>query len=96
MHINKVVFMEYDELSKLPTAIYDTIVSRTDYGHSEILADVLQGVLDELKDDKELPEDERSYSFSLEEFEDECKNILGEAYNMLLNDELDFISVIYD
>ena len=57
MYINKMIFMEYSELSKLPTAIYDHVVRSTDYNHSEIL---------------------------------------GEAYNMLLDGRLDFISVIYD
>lgn len=90
MYINKSIFMEYDELSKLPTAIYDAVVSSTDYGHSEILGDTISNLLDDLE---AYPED---YSFTKEEFIDEMRNILGEVYDMLLDGRLDFVSVIYD
>jgi hypothetical protein len=82
--------MEYDELSKLPTAIYDAVVSSTDYGHSEILNDTVSNILTELEEDSD------SYSFTAEEFTDEMRNILGEAFDMLLDGRLDFVSVIYD
>lgn len=90
MYINKMIFMEYSELSKLPTAIYDHVVRSTDYNHSEILGDVIKETLGELEI---FPDD---FSFTKEEFIDELRNILGEAYDMLLDGRLDFISVIYD
>lgn len=90
MYINKSIFMEYDELTMLPTAIYDAVVSRTDYGHSEITDDTISNILTELEEEPD------SYSFTKEEFTDELRNVLGEAFDMLLDGRLDFISVIYD
>ena len=90
MYINKSIFMEYEELSKLPTAIYDAVVSRTDYGHSEITDDTISNILTELEEEPD------SYSFTKEEFTDELRNVLGEAFDMLLDGRLDFVSVIYD
>ena len=90
MYIYKSIFMEADELTKLPTAIYDSVVQQTDYGHSEILGDTISNLLDELET---CPED---YSFTKEEFIEEMKNTLGEVYDMLLDGRLDFVSVIYD
>lgn len=90
MYINKMIFMEYSELSKLPTAIYDAVVNRTDYSHSEITSSDIRDILNDLTTNPEM------FSFTKEEFEDELHNILGEAYYMLLDGRLDFISVIYD
>lgn len=86
MYIYKMVYAEREDLKGIEkfNVIYDT-----DYGTSEILMDDIQNKVEELKNN---PDD---FDYTLEEFEEEMRNSLGDAYDMLLKGELDLIQVVY-
>lgn len=85
MYINKVIFMEFDEIGNLDTKYGDQIVQRTDYGTTEILADTIQDIIANIED----------YDFSKEELLEDLNNSLGtDVVELLLNDGLDFILVV--
>ena len=85
MYINKVIFMEFDEIGNLDTKYGDQIVQRTDYGTTEILADTIQDIIANIED----------YDFSKEELLEDLNNSLGtDVVELLLNDGLDYILVV--
>ena len=89
MYINKVIFMEWDELGNLDTKYGSTVIHPTDYGTTEIIGSALQ----DLMADIEANPDE--YDFTKEELLEDLNNTLGtDVVKMLLNDELDFILVV--
>ena len=89
MYINKVIFMEFDEIGNLDTKYGEQVVQRTDYGTTEILADTIQNLLGEVE---EMPEE---FDFTKEELLEDLNNSLGtDVVELLLNDGLDFILVV--
>ena len=89
MYINKVIFMEWDEIGNLDTKYGYQVVQRTDYGTTEILADTIQNLLGEVE---EMPEE---FDFTKEELLQDLNNSLGtDVVELLLNDGLDFILVV--
>ena len=89
MYINKVIFMEWDEIGNLDTKYGEQVVQRTDYGTTEILADTIQNLLGEVE---EMPEE---FDFTKEELLEDLNNSLGtDVVELLLNDGLDFILVV--
>ena len=89
MYINKMIFMEANEIGNLETKYGYNVVSQTDYGTNEIIGDQLQNLIVEL----EAGED---FDFTKEELMEDLNQYLGtDVVKMLLNNELDFIQVIY-
>lgn len=89
MYINKMIFMEANEIGNLETKYGYNVVSQTDYGTNEIIGDQLQNLIAEL----EAGED---FDFTKEELMKDLNQYLGtDVVKMLLNNELDFIQVIY-
>ena len=89
MYINKVIFMESDEIGNLDTKYGDQIVQRTDYGTTEILADTIQNLLSEVEENSD------EFDFTKEELLEDLNNSLGtDVVELLLNDGLDFILVV--
>lgn len=89
MYINKVIFMEFDEIENLNTKYGSQVVQRTDYGTTEILADTIQTLLSEVE---ETPDE---FDFTKEELLEDLNNSLGtDVVELLLNDGLDFILVV--
>ena len=89
MYINKVIFMEFDEIKNLDTKYGSQVVQRTDYGTTEILADTIQSLLSEVE---ETPDE---FDFTKEELLEDLNNSLGtDVVELLLNDGLDFILVV--
>ena len=86
MYIYKMVYVERDDVEGIEKF---NVIYNTDYGTSEILADDVQNKVEELKKN---PDD---FDYTLEEFEEEMRNSLGDAYDMLLKGELDLIQVVY-
>lgn len=85
MYINKVVFVEYEDVE--PLEKYG-VITRTDYGTTEILGEVITDRLAQL--DAEPDE----FDYTKEEFEENMKDCLGtDLYEMLLNGEVDFCLV---
>ena len=89
MYINKVVFVEFSDVEELDRLYGDNLISRTDYGTTEILSDSIQNIKQELE------EDEEAYDFTYEEF----KNTVGERigtdlYALLESGEVDFCLVV--
>lgn len=87
MKINKMVFVEndgtIDEIRNFGFPVY------TDYGSYEITS---QDVINKVE---KLTNYADEYDYTLEDFEDGMKNALTtDVYNMLLNNELDFVQVI--
>ena len=90
MYINKVIFMEFDEIGNLDTKYGEQIVQRTDYGTTEILADTIQDLIANLEGS-----DKDEYNFTKEELLEDLNNSLGtDVVELLLNDGIDFILVI--
>ena len=89
MYINKVIFMEFDEIGNLDTKYGDQIIQRTDYGTTEILADTIQSLLSEVEEEPD------NFDFTKEELLEDLNNSLGtDVVELLLNDGLDFILVV--
>ena len=89
MHINKVIFMESDEVRDLETKYHSMVVQYTDYGTTEILADTIQNLLAEVEDNS------KEFDFTKEELLEDLNNSLGtDVVELLLNDGLDFILVV--
>ena len=90
MYINKVIFMEFDEIGNLDTKYGYQVVQRTDYGTTEILGSTIQDLIADLEGDNA---DE--YNFTKEELLEDLNNSLGtDVTELLLNDGLDFILVV--
>ena len=53
MYINKVVFVEHEDVNELDNLYGDNLISRTDYGTTEILSDSIQNIKNELEEDEE-------------------------------------------
>lgn len=89
MYINKVMFMEFDEVKPIITKYHSMIVQETDYGTTEILADTVQNLIADLDDNPD------EYNFTKEELLEDLNNSLGtDVVGLLLNDGLDFILVV--
>lgn len=89
MYINKVIFMEFDEIGNLDTKYGDQIVQRTDYNTTEIVADTIQNLLSEVEEEPD------EFDFTKEELLEDLNNSLGtDVVELLLNDGLDFILVV--
>lgn len=89
MYINKVIFMEFDEIENLDTKYGSQVVQRTDYGTTEILADTIQTLLSEVEEEPD------EFDFTKEELLEDLNNSLGtDVVELLLNDGLDFILVV--
>ena len=89
MYINKVIFMEWDEIGNLDTKYGDQIIQRTDYNTTEIVADIVQNLLSEVE---EMPD---NFDFTKEELLEDLNNSLGtDVVELLLNNGLDFILVV--
>lgn len=87
MYINKVVFVEFEDVEPLDKY---GVITRTDYGTTEIINDV---VTDKLA---QLDEEPSEYDYTTEEFEQSMKDCLGtDLYEKLLNGEVDFCLVAY-
>ena len=86
MYINKMVFVEDKDTENIRKFGFPEY---TDYGTNEIVNSQVQQRVQELKEN---PDD---FDYTLEEFEEEMRNSLGEAYDMLLNDTLDFVLIVY-
>ena len=85
MYINKVIFMEWDEVQELENKYGSQIIQQTDYGTNEIVGDTLSNILADIED----------YDFTKEELMKDLNNTLGtDVTEMLLNDKLDFILVV--
>lgn len=94
MKINKMIFIEADELRRVidNDDIYREVVHTTDYGTNEILSDNISKLRSNLQDD----EIKSDYSFTLEQLNDALDNALGkDVLDKLENGELDFVQVIY-
>ena len=90
MYINKVIFMEFDEIGNLDTKYGYQVVQQTDYGTTEIVADTIQSLIADLEG-----EDKDEYDFTKEELLEDLNNSLGtDVTELLLNDGLDFILVV--
>ena len=89
MYINKVIFMEFDEIENLDTKYGSQVVQRTDYGTTEIVADTIQTLLSEVEEEPD------EFDFTKEELLEDLNNSLGtDVVELLLNDGLDFILVV--
>lgn len=89
MYINKVIFMEFNEIGNLDTKYGSQIISRTDYGTTEILADTIDNLLAGLEAEPE------EYDFTKEELLEDLNNSLGtDVVELLRNGGLDFILVV--
>ena len=89
MYINKMIFMERDEVSPLEKYGYN-VLQETDYGTTEIVGDSIQGLLSEVEGNSE------DYDFTKEELMEDLNSTLGtDTVNLLLNGGLDFILVVY-
>ena len=89
MYVNKVIFMEWDEIGNLDTKYGDQIIQSTDYGTTEILADTIQNLLSEVEEEPD------NFDFTKEELLEDLNNSLGtDVVELLLNDGLDFILVV--
>lgn len=89
MYINKVIFMEWDEIGNLDTKYGDQIIQRTDYNTTEIVADTVQNLLSEVEEEPD------NFDFTKEELLEDLNNSLGtDVVELLLNDGLDFILVV--
>lgn len=86
MYIYKMVYVERDDVEGIEKF---NVIYNTDYGTSEILMDDIQNKVEELKNNPD------NFDYTLEEFEEEMRNSLGDAYDMLLKGELDLIQVVY-
>lgn len=88
MYINKVVFVEYDDVKELPKHM----LAETDYGTTEILNNY---VSDAKKDWKEYQYQWDLYMFdTYEDFKSEVSNILGtDLYDLLETEKIDFCLV---
>ena len=85
MYINKVVFVEYDDVKRLNTY---NIIQHTDYDTTEIVGNEVQNKIQDLQDNP------TEYNYSLEDFEEDMKDCLGtDLYEKLLNGEVDFCLV---
>lgn len=94
MKINKMIFIEADELRRVidNDDIYEEIVYTTDYGTNEILSDNISKLRSNLQDE----EIKSEYSFTLEQLNDALENALGkDVLDKLENGELDFVQVVY-
>ena len=90
MYINKVIFMEFDEIENLDTKYGSQVVQRTDYGTTEIVASTIQDLIADLEGDNA-----EEYNFTKEELLEDLNNSLGtDVVELLLNDGLDFILVV--
>ena len=93
MYINKMIFMERDDFKtddkEKNLFLEDYLMQETDYGSVEITADHIKELLEEA-------EDYNSFEKSPDEIEAIIKEAIGEeVFNMLFNEELDFIQVLY-
>ena len=89
MYINKVIFMEFDEIENLDAKYGYQVVQRTDYGTTEIVADTIQSLLSEVEENPD------EFDFTKEELLEDLNNSLGtDVVELLLNDGLDFILVV--
>ena len=89
MYINKVVFVEWEDLKGLNEEIKRALVFHTDYGTDEILAGTIQDMEQAMKEDSSL------WSFSYSTFKEEVANALGEdLYKLLESGEVDFCLVV--
>lgn len=89
MYINKVIFMESDEVKELEIKYHSMLIQFTDYGTTEILADTVQSLI------ADLDENPDEYNFTKEELLEDLNNSLGtDVVELLLNDGLDFILVV--
>lgn len=89
MYINKVIFMEWDEIGNLDTKYGDQIIQSTDYNTTEIVADTIQNLLSEVEEEPD------NFDFTKEELLEDLNNSLGtDVVELLLNDGLDFILVV--
>lgn len=85
MYINKVVFVEYDDVERLNTY---NIIQLTDYDTTEIRGSEVQSKIQDLQDNP------TEYDYSLKDFEEDMKDCLGtDLYEKLLNEEVDFCIV---
>ena len=90
MYINKVIFMESDEVKELEMKYHCMVVQYTDYGTTEILGSTIQDLIADLEG-----EDKDEYNFTKEELLEDLNNSLGtDVVDLLLNDGLDFILVV--
>ena len=89
MYINKVIFMESDEVKELEIKYHSMLIQFTDYGTTEILADTVQSLLTDLDENPD------EYNFTKEELLQDLNNSLGtDVVELLLNDGLDFILIV--
>ena len=88
MYINKVVFVEMEDVKNLPKHM----VAETDYGTTEILNNFIS---DAKRDWKEYQYQNDLYMFdTYEDFKDYVSNILGtDLYEKLETEEIDFCLV---
>ena len=85
MYVYKMVFTDEEDIKE--DVFGYKVIYHTDYGTQEILASDIQ---DRIKALKENPE---KFDYTLEEFEKDMKDSFGEAYEMLVKDEIDFILI---
>ena len=85
MYINKVVFVEYEDVELLEKY---GVIARTDYGTTEIISDVITDKLAQLEAEP------NEFDYTKEEFEQSMKDCLGtDLYEMLVKGEVDFCLV---
>ena len=90
MYINKVVFLGWDDVEELDRLYGDNLISRTDYGTTEILSDTIQNIKNDIKNELET-----EYDFTYEEFKDTVSKHIGtDLYDMLEKGEVDFCLVV--
>ena len=91
MYINKVVFVEQDDLErkeKVLQEIKHSIVQYTDYGTCEITSDRVNEIIEEAKD----PD---SFNYSPEVIKEGIKELLGkDLTDLLISGEVDFCLVV--
>lgn len=89
MYINKVIFLEFDEVKPITTKYHSMIVQETDYGTTEIIGDTIQDLLSEVEENSD------EFNFTKEELLEDLNNSLGtDVVELLLNGGIDFILVV--
>ena len=89
MYINKVIFMEWDEVNDLQAKYGSMVIHPTDYNTNEIIGSALQDLMADLETNPD------NFDFTKEELLEDLNNSLGtDVVELLLNDGLDFILVV--
>ena len=88
MYINKVVFLEWYEVSKLADK-FKFLISDTDYGTTELIGNMISDAIADWEAYKGTYDIADTVSYG--DFKEECENALGsDLYEMLADGRVDF------